>query len=65
MRRFFLCAVVIFGTNQKYAISEKSNLDLLSFSWKTLSISEVDDIQGLDIHPHPHFCNSSKILWQS
>ena len=42
----------------------KSNLDLLSFSWKTLSMSELGDIQGLNIHPHPHFCNSSEILWQ-
>ena len=43
----------------------KSNLDLLSFLWKILSMSELGDIEGLNIHPHPHFCNSSKNLWQS
>ena len=39
--------------NQKCAFSEKSNLYLLSFSWKILSISELGDIHGLNVHPHP------------
>ena len=31
----------------------KSNLYLLSFSWKILSMSKLGDIQGLNVHPTP------------
>ena len=38
----------------------KSNLCLLSFSWKILSMSELDDIQGLMFTPDPIFATVPK-----
>ena len=39
----------------------KSNLDLLSFSWKIISMSELGDIQGLNIHPTPILATGPKL----
>ena len=38
----------------------KSNLYLLSFSWKILSMSELGDIRGLNVHPTPIFATAPK-----
>ena len=43
----------------------KSKLYQLSFSCKILSMSKLDDVQGLNIYPDPLFCNTSNIIWQS
>ena len=44
---------------------EESKLYLLSFSCKILPVGKLGDFQGLNIHPTPFSCHTSKNLWQS
>ena len=63
---FFLCAVVIFWINQKINMLFREKHTISTFIFMQDFFDEqIMWLLRAKIHPHPLFCNTSKILWQS
>ena len=67
VRIFYLFPLrsLLFLDQSEICYLEKSTLYLPLFSCKIFSMNKLCDFKELKIHPHPLFCNTSKILWQS